>query len=359
MKVMPSALSIVAALASIWMLQFAQPLLVPIVLAVLISYVLEPAVLKLQKLKIPRAIGAAVILLIVVAGLSYGGYLLRDDVVAILDDLPDAVQKLRQTFDSPHDEKNVVEKVQEAATAIEKTAVEANVAVTAPRGVTRVQVEQKPLDLSGVLVWGSVGILSWVGSLVLLVFLTYFLLLSGNLFRQKLVKIAGPTLEKRKITIEILNEINRQIGRYVLVQVFTGTVVAVVSFIAFRFIGLERPAVWAVASGVLNGIPYFGPLLVTSGLAVVAFLQFGTLDMVVYVALIAVTITTLEGFLLTPYLVGRSGRMNGVAVFVGLLFWTWLWNIWGMLLAVPMLVIAKSICDRVEPLKPIGELLGD
>ena len=359
MNRMSPAVSIIAVLALIWMLQFAQPLLVPIVLAVLISFVLEPAVARLQVFRIPRGIGAAVVLLIALATVSYGAYLLSDDALAILDDLPEAALKLRQTFDLRNGGEGVVDKVQEAAVAIEKTATQATGDVAVPQGVTRVQVEQKAVDLSGAVVWGSIGVVSWIGSLVLLVFLVYFLLISGNLFREKLVKIAGPTSAKRKITIEIVNEINSHVRRYVLVQVFTATIVAVVSFIAFHFVGLERPAIWGLAAGIFNGIPYFGPLLVTSGLAVVAFLQFGTLEMALYVAIIAMAITSLEGFLLTPYLIGRAARMNGVAVFVGLLFWTWLWNVWGMLLAVPMLVIAKSICDRVEGLKPIGELLGE
>ena len=68
---------------------------------------------------------------------------------------------------------------------------------------------------------------------------------------------------------------------------------------------------------------------------------------------------TLEGILLTPLLTSRAARMNAVAVFVGLLFWGWVWEIWGMLLAVPMLMIVKAVCDRIEDLKPVGELLGD
>jgi predicted PurR-regulated permease PerM len=81
--------------------------------------------------------------------------------------------------------------------------------------------------------------------------------------------------------------------------------------------------------------------------------------MTILVAATSLAITSLEGLLLTPWLTSRAARMNAVAVFVGLLFWGWLWGAWGMLLAVPMLMVLKAICDHVEDLRSVGELLGD
>ncbi len=140
---------------------------------------------------------------------------------------------------------------------------------------------------------------------------------------------------------------------------FTSTVVAIGTWLAFRYLGLEQAAAWGVLAGVFNSIPYFGPVLVTGGTAVVGFLQFGSLEMAAVVAGASLLVTSLEGFLLTPWLTSRAARMNAVAVFVGLLFWGWVWNVWGMLLAVPMLMVVKTICDHVEDLKGVGELLGE
>jgi predicted PurR-regulated permease PerM len=100
-------------------------------------------------------------------------------------------------------------------------------------------------------------------------------------------------------------------------------------------------------------------VLVSSGAAVVAYLQFGTVNMALLVSGVALLITSVEGFLLTPSMMSRAARMNAVAVFVGLLFWGWVWNVWGMLLAVPMLMVIKAVCDHVEDLKGVGELLGE
>jgi predicted PurR-regulated permease PerM len=353
------SLFFLAAMGVVWTLRSAEPLLVPIIVAVLISYALDPVVLRLERLRIPRFIGAAVLLLAVVALVIFGAYSLKDDVAAIIDDLPAAAEKLRVALNDGRGKGGLIEKIQEAATAVEETAAAASGPVPAPKGVTKVQVEEKPIDLTGIVFWGPAGVLSGISGMILLTFLVYFLLLSGNLFRRKLVKLAGPTLARRKITIEILDDINSQVQRFVVVQIFTSVVVAIVSAGAFHLFGLERPLVWGFAAGIFNSIPYFGPFLVSAGLFIVAFVQFGSIEIGIYLAVIAAVITTLEGFLLTPVLMGRAIRVNGVALFVGLLFWAWLWGVGGILLAVPMMVIIKAICDRIEDLQPIAELLGE
>jgi len=249
--------------------------------------------------------------------------------------------------------------VQKAATELEKAATNAAAPPPAPSGVQRVQVETPAINISDYVMWGSIGIVAAIGQLVLILFLVYFLLASGDLYRRKLVKIVGPSLTDKKLTVQILEQIDRQIEAFLLVQVFTSTIVALATWLAFRALGVEQAAVWGLLAGVFNSIPYFGPVLVTGGTSVVAFLQFGTIRMAVIVGAVSLVITSLEGFLLTPWLTSRAARMNAVAIFVGLLFWGWVWNVWGMLLAVPMLMVIKAVCDHVEDFKGIGELLGD
>jgi len=194
---------------------------------------------------------------------------------------------------------------------------------------------------------------------VLVVFFVFFLLASGDLFKRKLVKLVGPSLEKKKITVQILNEIDVQIERFLFVRVITSVAVGVATWLAFRFIGLEQAGVWGIAAGVFNSIPYFGPVIVAAGTAVVGFLQFGTLGMAAYVSGVSLFITSVEGWLLTPWLTSKTARTNEVAIFVGLIFWSFVWGIWGTLLAVPMLVVVKAYCDHIEGLKSVGELLGE
>jgi predicted PurR-regulated permease PerM len=139
----------------------------------------------------------------------------------------------------------------------------------------------------------------------------------------------------------------------------TSAIVGVVTWGALWALGLQQAALWGLLAGIFNSIPYYGPLLVTGGLSVVGFLQFGTIGMTAVVAGVSLVITTLEGSILTPRLMGRAAQMNTVAVFAGLLFWSWVWGIWGMLLAVPMMMVLKAVCDRIERLEPIALLLGE
>jgi predicted PurR-regulated permease PerM len=354
------ALGVLAAVAGIAVLRFAAEVFVPVLLGILISYALEPIVAGGTRLGIPRAPGAAALLLALVGAVGSGAYALGDDAIALLDRVPTAARKLRQTLREVRgSEESTLQKVEAMAVEIEKSAAEAAGVPPPPQGVTRVEIHEKLLDVRGYLWSGPVGLLALGSQAILLVFLAYFLLCSGDLFRQKLLLIAGPSLGRRRVTREVLDEISQQIQRFLFVQLCTSVVVAFVSWLAFRGLGLEQAAMWGIAAGVLNSIPYFGPLIVTSAVALVAFLQFGTPAMTLAVAAASLAITSLEGFLLTPYLMGRAARMNEVAVFIGLLFWSWMWGIMGLLLAVPVLVMIKAVADRVEDLKPVGELLGD
>jgi predicted PurR-regulated permease PerM len=354
-----AALTVLAVLATILVLQYAQSMIIPIVLGVLISYALEPIVAQLARWRVPRALGAAVVLMALTASIGWLLYGLRSEARAIVDQLPQAARRLRQIVENDRPPTAVaIEQVQKAATELEKAATAAAPPPPAA-GVQRVQVEPAPFNVSDYVVWGSIGVATAIGQLVLILFLVYFLLASGDLYRRKLVKIAGPSLSKKKITVQILQEIDQQIERFLVVQVLTSTLVAVATWLAFRLLGVQQAGVWGVLAGVFNSIPYFGPVLVTGGTAVVAFMQFGTIEMTVLVSGISLLITSLEGFLLTPWLTSRAARMNAVAIFVGLLFWGWVWNVWGMLLAVPMLMIMKVICDHVEDFNAFGELIGE
>lgn len=354
-----AALTILALIAVILLLQYAQPMLIPVVLGLLISYALDPIVGALERIRVPRTVAAIVVLGVVVSAGSLLAYGLSGQATAIIDQLPDAARRIRAQLESrkPHAD-GAIDKMQKAATEIERAATAATAKPSSP-GVTRVQVEQPAFDVGSYLVAGSLGVAAAFGQLVLILFLAFFLLSSGNLYRQKLVRLAGPSLSKKKITVQILSEIDRQIAAFLLVQLLTSTLVGVASWIAFRAIGLQQAAFWGLLAGVFNSIPYVGPIAVSFGTTLVALLQFGDLRMALFVGAVAMAITSLEGFLLTPWLTSRAARMNAVAVFVNILFWAWVWGVWGALLAVPMLMVIKAVCDHVEEFKPVSELIGE
>lgn len=359
MNVRGLSLTVLAVTAAMGILYWAREVFIPIVLSILISYALSPVVRGVMRLWLPRAVASAVVMIVLTAGLGYTAYSLSDDAAAIVAELPDAAVRVRQIIRRERGEDSAIQQVQEAANELQKTADEAAGQNPAPSGVQRVQIEEPAIDIREYLSWGSAGALALGGQAILIVFFVFFLLASGDLFKRKLVKIAGPSLEKKKITVQILDEINKQIERFLLVRMVTSAVVAVATWLAFWMIGLNQAAVWGIVAGVFNSVPYFGPVVVAVATFVVAFLQFDTLSMAAYVSGISLLITGVEGWLLTPWMTSRTARTNEVAVFIGLIVWSFVWGIWGTLLAVPMLVVFKAVCDRIDDLKPVGELLAE
>jgi predicted PurR-regulated permease PerM len=353
------AVWILVAGAVLVFLRLAAEAVVPIVLSGLLFYALDPAVDALQRWRVPRALAAALVLGVVVGGMGAFTLSLRDEVTAIVAGLPDGARRLSAALRGTRGEPSALDSVKEATKAIDQTAAEAAPPSAAPRGVMRVQVEQPLFRTSDFLWSGSMGLAGLVSQLAMVCFLAYFLLLADDLFKRKLVTHASKTIAGKIITLNVLQDIEHQIERFVLVQVFTSCLVGAATGVSLWWLGVQNAAVWGLAAGIFNSVPYLGPFIVSIGLAVVAFLQFGTINMTLTVAGVALVITSLEGWLLTPTLMGKTAQMNPVAVFAGLLFWTWMWGVWGTLLAVPMMMVVKSICDHVEDLKPVADFLSE
>ena len=351
-------LVLLAVLATIYFLYWAQPVLIPLVLALVVSYALAPLVDRLERIHVPRWLSAAVLLLALVAGLGAAALSLREETTNLLETLPDAAQKIqlamKKEFAGPG---HTIDKVQEAAEELAKAA-NSGASAKAPPGVTRVLVEKPKLDVRQYLLTTAAGAMAAVGAGVMVLFLAYFLLASGDSFRRKWVSLSGPTLSRRRVTVQVMDDIGQQVKRYLLVQLLSSIAVGVVSWLAFWAIGLENAAVWGIVGGVMNLVPYVGAILIMAGTALVAFYQFGTISSALGVASISLVLHGLQNWL-TPWMVSRASRMNAVVVFAGLVFWGWLWGGWGLLLGLPILMVFKSICDHVEDLKPIGEFMGE
>jgi len=353
------ALMTLAAIAVVFALREGRDLFVPIVLGILISYALEPPVAFLARWRVPRALAAAIVLGAVLAGLAVGGWMLQDDAVAFARNVPVTIGKVRDALRHRGAHTGPLEKVHALATEIEQKANEAAAPPPPPRGVLPVQIQEKPIDVRSYLWSGSLGAVALASQAALLVFLAYFVLASGELYKRKLVHLIGPSLARKKITVQVMDDINVQIQRFLLVRLLASTLVATLSAVAFWWFGLAQAVVWGIAAGVLNSIPYIGPGVVTLAVSVAAFLELGSMAAAVSVGLTSMVLTTLDGFLVVPWLTSRAARMNEVAVFVGLLFWGWVWGVIGLLLAVPIMMVTKAVCDRIEDLRPVGELLGE
>ena len=354
------SLVILTLLASLFVLEWAKAVFIPVMLSVIFSYAMSPWVNWMEHKRVPRWLGAAVLLLAICGGIGFTGYSLSNEATQWVEALPAAAQKLRKAVKPTRDQPaTTLETVQKAATQIEQAAQESAAPSMTNRGATRVVIETAGFNVKNYLWSGTMGLMTLVGQGTAVLFLTYFLLLSGDTFRRKLVKLAGPTLSNKKITVHALNEITGQIQIYLQVQLLTSVVVGVLTGVALYAIGLENAAVWGIAAAVMNLVPYVGSLVTSAAVGLVGFLQFGSLNMALVAAGASLGIHTIIGNLLTPWLTSRASQLSPVAVFVGLLAWGWLWGVWGLLLGVPILMIVKSVCDRVDDLKPIGEFLGN
>ena len=349
--------TIVAFTAAVFLLQFTASVLLPLVVSVLLFYALDPYVAWLERRRLPRRFGSVTVMLAFVGGLGVGGWVLWPQIEQVVADIPRGVAELRRELRTARgDERSTLKRVQEAAKAIDAAAAEASSPPDKTPGVTPVEVRQPTRALD--LLWtGGVGMLGFAGQALTVVFLTVFMLSEGDSFRRKFVRHLE-TRHGKRVTVTILNDIEKQIEAFIRVSVLTSILVGAGTGLALWWLGVRQPGVWGLFAGVLNSVPYFGPLIVTAVLSAVGLLQFGTLYQAALVGVVTLAITSLEGMVLTPHLLSRAASLNHVAIFTAIAFWSWAWGTPGMLLAVPMLMVCKAICDHVEGLEGLADLLG-
>ncbi len=388
------SLAIMATLVSIAALRLGSGIFVPVMMGVVLSYALTPVVNRLVKWHVSRSLSAAIVVFGLCGALGWIGYRYADDARTLIDSLPGAAEKLARSMANDNggpNQPSALEKVEIAAEKLQNVAATDKGAVpsptpasdalrttttttttvtksaaagpaeaaSAPAGPVRVQVERPKFSVKDYLWTGTMGVISGLGQLLVVIVLTFFLLSAGNTFRRKMLRLAGPTISEKKETLEALDEVSDQIQRYLLVMVLLSALTGVVTWLAFWALGMNNAVAWGVLAGVFNLIPYLGSILVAAGSILAAFLQFGTIEMGIAIGVVSLVIHTVIGQFLTPWLTGKASHMNSVTVFIGVLAWGWVWGLWGLFLAVPILVIVKVVSERIDDLKPIAEFLGD
>ena len=347
-----------AILAVIAAAKIAEAFLVPVIVGILLSYSLKPLVAALERLHIHRAIGSAIVLTLLGGVIAGGVMLLRDDANAALAELPNAARKVRMAArESAQKPEGPMGHVRAAAEELNRAATEAASGgkATAPAPApapqpTQIQrwiSEQSSKALDVVIDIGIAGLLA------------YFLLAVGDAFRRKLVRVAGPTLTARRITVEILDEIDAQVQRYLLTMLIINTLIGVATWGILAAFGMEHAALWGVTAAVLHIVPYAGSALTIVATGFAAFVQFEEVSRALIVALCVGIAATAIGMGLNAWIQGRAFRINAVTVFVALLFFGWLWGGWGLLVGVPLLAVAKTTIDRLPSLERFTPLLSD
>jgi predicted PurR-regulated permease PerM len=355
------ALGILATVALVFALDWMQKLFVPLLLGIFFAYTLNPLVTWLERIRIPRVLGTSMVMVAVVCTLVLGIYSLRGQMQTILVQLPEAASKLSEGFASMRDDPSGnLQKMQTAMGEMEKATSQM---VGIPPGdkqrVTHVVIDT-PGFILGDFMWArSIGALGIIGQAAMVIFLVFFLLVGGDTFKRKLVRLTGPSLSRRRITVNILDEINGSIQKYMFMLFTTNTLLGLLIWIAFHWIGLENAGAWAVTAGLLHVIPYLGPAFITVATGMAAFMQFDSFSMALLVSGASLAIAIVVGTFVATWMTGKIAKMNAAAVFISLLFWAWLWGVWGMLLGIPIIVILKVVSQHVEQLQPVAELLGE
>jgi predicted PurR-regulated permease PerM len=355
------SLSILAAIAVVFALEWAQAFLISLLLGVLVAYTLNPPVTWLERIRIPRIAASLIVMVAAMGAFALGAYSIRGQMQAVVTQLPEATSKfaaglsrLRTSQIGP------LLKMQSASTAVEKaTSQLTNPSPVTGQRETRVVIDQAGFKFGDFLWAGSKGAVGGAGQALMVLFLAFFLLAAGDTFKRKLVRLAGPSLASKKITVRILDDINHSIQKYLSMMLLTNVMVGVLAWAAFAAMDLDNAGAWAVAAGLLHVVPYLGPAVTAVATGMAAFVQFDSFPMAMLVCGVSLTIATLIGTFVTTWLTGRIARLNPAAVFISLLFWGWLWGIWGMLLGIPILVIVKVVSQHLEQLQPVAELLGE
>jgi predicted PurR-regulated permease PerM len=330
----------------------ARTIFVTIVVGILISSALEPVVRWMGRRGVPRIVAAALVVAAGVGGLVAGARTFADDAVAFLDEVPVAATRVEALLARVRPvSTSALGRLERLSDEAAKAGADAE-----PRpGVVPVAVERHHLDVRPYVVAG------WragaAGGVV--VCLSFILLASGDAFRRKLVRIAGPSLARRRVTAEVLADVDRQIQRFLLVRLVASGLIGTASAIAFALLGVGHAVVWGVAAGLLNSVPYFGPGVVTVAVTLATLVEQDSATSALVVGLVSLALASLDGFVIVPLLISRAARMNEVAVFVGLMFWGWLWGTAGLLLAVPLMMAAKAACERIDGLEPLAEVFGE
>ena len=358
------ALGMLASIAFVFALDWMQTLLIPLLFGIFLAYTLNPLVCYLEKIRFHRLLATSIVMLAVLSALTLGAYALRGQMQAIVTQLPVAANKLSEQLINIRDQRSGnLQKVQSAVGAMENATKQTDSKNTnRKQAATHVTIDAPSFKLGDFIWASSLGAMGAIGQVTAVIFLVFFILVGGDTFKRKLIRLTGPSFSQKKITVHILDGINNSIQKYMFTLMMTNILLGLLTWLTFHLIGLDNAGAWAVGAGLMHIIPYIGPIFTAFATGMAAFMQFDSVSMALLVAGSSLVLATAVGVFVTTWATGRIAKMNAAAVFVSLLFWGWLWGIWGiwgMLLGIPIIVVVKVISEHVEQLLPVAELLGE
>lgn len=338
------ALTSILILSVLFTLKIASAFFIPVVLAMLLSFVFAATIRWLEKLWIPAPLGAVVVVGCLVGGISFGVYRLASPALDWMAKLPETARQVERKL---RDVKQSVREVTKATQEVDKL-------TNLESGEKTQKVEVRKPTFGETLLAPTQDFIVGAGMVVVLLF---FLLASGDLFLRKLVNLL-PHFNEKKTAVEIARQIEQNVSLYLFsitaINAFFGSAIG----IAMYFLGMPNPLLWGAMAGLLHFIPFLGSLVGISIVTLVAAITFEEIVAILLVPAAYFSLNLLEEYVVLPLVMGRRLMLNPVIVLLWIFFWAWLWGIPGALMAVPLLSIFKIVCDRFEPLNGLGEFIG-
>lgn len=328
-------------LACLAVLYVASEVVLPLILAILLKLLLQPFVRLLERIHVPRAVGAILSVLLVLG--AFGGTIsvLAKPAADWAAKLPEAIPRVRDGLGFL---KQPIDAVQGMMHQIDGL-TGGNMTSQAP--------DIKPAALVGAVFSHTATATSGLLTTLLVLF---YLLVSGETFLRRMVEVL-PTFDDKRQAVELSTHIERDVSAYLLTVTLINMLVGVATGCVMWLCGVANPVLWGAVAFVVNYVPILGPMM-----GIVIFLMASVLSLgVSWWALLPVglylAIHITEGEIATPMLLARRFTINPVAVILALIFWYWMWGVTGAILAVPLLAVTKIICDDLRPLRAFGHML--
>lgn len=328
-------------------LDFGREFLLPVTLAFFIALAFRPAVRKLSRRGIPAWLATSVFMAAVILSVAGFVYAVSGPVAGWIADAPsyaksfsEKLKDLRASFESVTDLTNRIQAETATATPVKEVVVSDN----SPMLTFLAQGTGYSADV--------------VTTVVLTLVIAAFMMASGDLFYEKIVRVL-PTLTDKKRALRIVFDVEKEVSSYLLVVTAINAGLGVAVAASFYFLGMPLAYLWGLLAFLFNYIPYVGAI---AGVALSGFMAvavFDTLTSALAVPLAYAVINGIENQFITPVFLGRRLQLNAVAILLALTFWTWEWGIAGTMLAVPILVTIKVFCDHLDGLEGVGEFLSD
>ena len=349
------SLVVLAGIAVVFLLYFGAPFFVPLFVSLLISYALAPLVTALAVVVRWRVLAAGLVVLGLIALGGLAAWSWSDDVQRLWEEAPVTAKTLSRSLQKYVRPAGPLNEVKKAAAELESVAQTGN-RTPAPAAAPAAPAASQ-MTLLDLVKKGGKGIVTALVQLAVVLFLVFFMLASGDLFKRKLLAIAAER-NKKRFTLQVLEEIDSHIRNYLMVLVIANVLVGLGTWLVFWLFDMKYPALWGTLAGIVHTVPYFGPALIAVGSLLAAFMQFESWGRAALVAGASILVAALVGQLFATWLASKQTSMNTTAAFIGLLFFGWIWGVWGLLLAIPLLAIVKTVCEANEDWKPVAELLG-